>query len=147
MGDKMPVKNFEFVSLETKRYAAINERASNVRIDTNSTVTLITAQGGNSASVEFRFTANYTGLGLIKIEGKIAYETENASGLSQEWQSTGKMPDAVANELHNAIMSNCIPEAVILARDTRLPPPIPLPKVNVGKGTPGKQHSSGMEVA
>jgi hypothetical protein len=41
------------------------------------------------------------------------------------------MPNDVATEIHTTIMNNCIPEAMLLARDIRLPPPIPMPKVNI----------------
>jgi len=41
------------------------------------------------------------------------------------------------------IMTNCIPEAVLLARELRLPPPIPIPQVNVAQqpGKPAKGRS------
>ncbi len=56
------------------------------------------------------------------------------------------MPPAIANEIHTVIMTNCIPEAVILARELRLPPPIPIPQVNVAQ--PGKaSRARGPEVA
>ena len=56
------------------------------------------------------------------------------------------MPNEVANEIHTTIMSVCIPEAVVIARDLRLPPPIPLPQVSVPGQPPPSKHS-GMEVA
>jgi hypothetical protein len=53
------------------------------------------------------------------------------------------MPPDVAQEIHTVIMTNCIPEAVLLARELRLPPPIPIPQVNVPQqpGKPSKGRS------
>ncbi len=115
----------------------------NVRVDHNSTVTQVILKDDELASVEFRFTANYTGIGIIKIEGSLQYEG-NAVSLSEMWSKAGKMPNEVASEIHTAIMNSCIQESVIIAKDLRLPPPIPLPVVNIKSG--GKR-SSGIEVA
>ena len=58
------------------------------------------------------------------------------------------MPDEMAQEIHRAVMTTCIPESVLLARDLRIPPPIPLPQINVKgqeKGAP-KKDQFGFEV-
>jgi hypothetical protein len=140
----MPVKHFELSSIDVKRFTKRGEKVGQVRIDHNSTVTLITELNDKEANIDFRFTANYSGLGFIKIEGRMIYEGE-AAKIAKEWSSTGKMPNNIVNEVHTTIMSNCIPEAVILAKEVRLPPPIPMPKINVQSGKASK--SSGMEVA
>ena len=67
--------------------------------------------------------------------------------LARLWTGTQQMPNEVATEVHTVIMSNCIQEAVMIARDLRLPPPIPMPSVNIpAQPPPGKQRQ-GMEVA
>ncbi len=139
----MPVKVLELLSIDAKRFAKSGERFRNVRVDHNSTVTQVVPIDETLASVEFRFTANYTGVGVIKIEGSLQYEGDAAS-LATMWSKSGKMPNEVASEIHTAIMNSCIQESVIIARDLRLPPPIPLPVVNIKSG--GKK-SSGVEVA
>jgi len=54
----------------------------------------------------------------------------------------------MAGEVHTAIMRTCMPEAVMISRTLKLPPPIPIPPVPVGKQKKkGKTVSSGMEVA
>ncbi len=141
--DSMPIKFFELNAIDGKRFTKPGEVIRNVRIDHNSTVTLITEKSDREANVDFRFTANYTGIGVIKIEGSLIYEGD-ATSVARQWASKGNMPDDVASEIHTTIMTNCIPEAVMIARDLRLPPPIPVPQVNVkGKGKP----STGVEVA
>ncbi|MCK5548885.1 MAG: hypothetical protein KAI64_07700 [Thermoplasmata archaeon] len=140
----MPIKHFELSGIDVKRFIKRGEKVGQVRIDHNSTVTLITEVNDKEANIDFRFTATYSGLGFIKIEGRMIYEGE-AAKLAKEWSTSGKMPNEVANEVHTTIMSNCIPDAVILAKEVRLPPPLPIPKINIqaGKGKP----SSGIEVA
>ncbi len=139
----MPVRSLELSSIDAKRFAKTGERVRNVRVDHNSTVTQVTSLDDNMAGIEFRFTANYTGIGVIKIEGSLRYEGDAAS-LSQRWSQEGKMPSKVASEIHTAIVSACIQESVVIAKDLRLPPPIPLPVVNIKSGG---RKSSGVEVA
>ncbi len=159
----MVVKTFEFSSVDGRRFVKPTDRwvnlrvdhnstvtliselgdrqASkptdrwvNLRVDHNSTVTLISELGDRQASVDFRFTANYHAseavVGLIQIEGNLLWEGD-ARALAKSWSVGGQMPPEVAQEIHTVIMSNCIPEAVILARELRLPPPVPIPQVNV----------------
>ncbi len=121
----------------------------NLRIDHNSTVTLITELNEHEASVDFRFTANYKAveevIGLIRIEGRIVYEGA-AKNLVRQWTGTNQMPNEVAHEIHTVIMTNCIPEAVMIARDLRLPPPIPMPMVNLPPQQQQGKPQKGMEV-
>lgn len=135
----MTIRSFEFSAMDGRRFTKVGERSPNLRVDHNSTVTLITELAQNQASVDFRFTANYRAaeavIGLIQIEGNLTWEGD-AKALAKGWSSSGQMPPEAATEIHSVIMSNCIPEAVILARDLRLPPPIPIPAVNIPQ--PGK---------
>jgi len=142
----MPIKYFEMSSIDARRFSKPGEKPRNVRVDHNSTVTLITEMNDREASVDFRFTANYVGIGVIKIEGHIIVEGD-ASAIAQQWSTENKMPDDVANEIHGVIMSNCLPEAVMIARDIRLPPPIPMPQVKVGQQGQAQPSSTGVEVA
>ena len=141
----MPVKSVDITSIDAKRFSKRGERVVNVRIDNNSTVTLITEINEKEANIDFRYTANYGGIGVIKIEGTIMFEGD-ASSLANKWGQTGNMPDEVASEIHTAIMRTCVPEAVLISRDLKLPPPMPMPQVNISKKK-SKKPSSGMEVA
>lgn len=136
----MPIKSFELAHVDGRRFVKPTDRWVNLRVDHNSTVTLISELGDRQASVDFRFTANYHAseavVGLIQIEGNLQWEGD-AKALVKGWSASGQMPPEVAQEIHTVIMSNCIPEAVILARELRLPPPIPIPQVNI-QPPPGK---------
>ena len=133
-------------SIDARRFSKAGEKHTNIRIDHNSSITQITEMNDKEASIEFRFTANYTGIGVIKIEGRLVFEGDGPM-IAQMWATEHKMPDDVANQVHGAIMNNCLPEAVMLARDIRLPPPIPMPQVKVGGQGQKAKPSSGIEVA
>jgi hypothetical protein len=144
----MPIRSFDFSSVDGRRFVKPTDRWQNLRVDHNSTVTLISEVDPKQASVNFRFTANYRAaeavVGLIQIEGTLVWEGD-AKGLVREWSGSGQMAPDAANEIHTVIMSNCIPEAVILARELRLPPPIPIPQVNV-QAPPKPSKQRGPEV-
>src|SRR3989449_6269811 len=145
----MAIKTFELSTIDGRRLERVGQRMVNVRIDHNSTVTLITESSEREATVDFRFTANYRAVeevvGVIRIEGSLVYEGKGRE-VARQWSASGQMPNDVANEIHTTIMTVCIPEAVVIARDLRLPPPIPIPQVSVPAPTPPSKHS-GMEVA
>ncbi len=142
----MPVKGFELIALDGKRFFKAGDRLGNVRIDNNGTVTLVTEVTEREAAVDFRFTTNYRAveevIGMIRIEGKVIFEGD-AKGIVRAWSGQGRMPDDVATEVLNVIMSNCIPEATMIARDLRLPPPIPIPPVQVQTQAPPPAKGKG----
>ena len=82
--------------------------------------------------IDFQYTASYGAVGVIKIEGSLVYQGDDANKISKEWRSTRKMPNQIASQFHTAVMHACVPEAVGLAKDLALPPPIPLPQVKLG---------------
>ncbi len=145
----MTIKAFDISTIDARRLAKVSPKVQNLRIDHNSTVTLIQEVGEREANVDFRFTANYRAaeevVGIIRIEGTLVYEGKGRE-VARQWSSNGQMPNDVANEIHGSIMTICIPEAVVVARDLRLPPPIPIPQVNIPSAPP-QQKGRGMEVA
>ncbi len=141
----MQVKSFETSVIEAKRFGKHGERVANIRIDQNSNIIQIVKTQPDLASIDFRFTANYVGMGFIKIEGQMIVSGE-VDQLITDWSKDGNMSPDDANVVHNTIVSNCLPTALLVARDIKLPPPFPLPRVNVQK-KPEHKHSDGMEVA
>ncbi len=143
----MAIKNFELTAIDAERYSKKGEGKKNVKINHNSSVTKIERIDDRTNSIDFRFTANYSGMGIIKIEGSFDHVGEYPN-LAKKWRKENKTPNEVAKEIHSTIIKNCIPQSVVIAKDLRLPPPIPLPKVNVQKkGNETKPSKGGMEVA
>ncbi len=120
------IKSFELSSIEAKSYLKGENPPTEIRIDTNSTVTEIRAIDGKQAFIDFRFTANYYGLGIISMEGTLIWEGD-VSRLEKEWKNNHKLPDDSVTEIHSVIVNSCIIESVIISKEIRLPPPIPLP--------------------
>ncbi|MGQ9583053.1 MAG: hypothetical protein ACUVV6_06015 [Thermoplasmatota archaeon] len=141
----MTVRDVEFISIEGRRFTKRREVVGQVKIDTNSTVTLVTELSPREADVDFRLAISYGSLGVMKIEGRMIFEGDAAS-LSREWHARHSMPTEMANEIHTSILHSCIPETVLLAKELGLPPPIPLPKVNIQEQKKPSSPSS-MEVA
>jgi hypothetical protein len=142
----MKIRNIQLKAIEARRYVGLKERPKHVRIDHNSTVTRIEEIKDNQANLDFQYTASYGPVGMIKLEGSLIYEHDDAKKISKEWNQTRKMPNQIASHIHTAVMHACVPEAVSIAKDLGLPPPIPLPQVRLG-ADPKKGKVEGPEVA
>src|SRR2546425_2923277 len=103
----MPIKTFEFSSVDGRRFVKPTDRWVNLRVDHNSTVTLISELGDRQASVDFRFTANYhaseAGVGLIQIEGNLPWGWD-ATTLVKNRSSRGQSTPAGAQSIHTVTM-------------------------------------------
>jgi len=142
----MRIRNMEVRSIEAKRYIKDLSKPMNIRIDHNSSVVGFTHMAKNEAHVEFEYITSYGAIGVIKFEGDFVFEDENAREIAERWQSKKNMPNEVASQIHTAIMHYCLPQAVMLARELKLPPPIPLPQIKFEKEGKGKK-TFGPEVA
>ena len=136
----MKIRNMQLKSIEARRYTKLNERPQKIRIDHNSNITNMQDEKKGEAIIDFQYTASYGSVGVIKIEGQLIYENKDAKQISNEWNDKRKIPDEIASNLHTAIMHACVPEAVGIAKDLALPPPIPLPQVHLGN-KPTKSQS------
>lgn len=141
----MKIRNIQLKSIEARRYINRNERPKQIRIDHNSTVTQIYDIKANQTTIDFQYTASYGPVGMIKLEGSLLYEADDAKKIANEWKNTRKMPNQIASQIHTAVMHACVPEAVGIAKDLGLPPPIPLPQVRIGASP--KKGQAGPEVA
>lgn len=84
--------------------------------------------------VEFKFTADYDpDVAKIAVEGSLTYyeKPDKVKECVDKWKKDKKMPDDILNDVLNSIVTKCNLEALFLAREVNLPPPIQLPKVQV----------------
>ncbi len=147
MEHDMLIKTLKLKSIEARRYMEPDEKPRQIRIDHNSQISQVSSMLEKHLTIEFQYTASYGPIGMIKIEGTIYCEENDAKQLAKEWQDTRKLPDQFASLIHTAVMHACVPEAVGIAKDLGLPPPIPLPQVQLSSDAKKGQSHSGMEVA
>jgi hypothetical protein len=141
----MIIKTIKLKAIEARRYVDPDEKPRQIRIDHNSQITQVMQSGEKNLTIEFQYTASYGPIGMIKLEGTLLCEEDTAKQIAKEWLDTRKMPDQFASHIHTAVMHGCVPEAVGIAKDLGLPPPIPLPQVKLSSNA--KQSQGGMEVA
>jgi hypothetical protein len=141
----MKIRNIQLKSIEARRYINRSERPKQIRIDHNSTITQIYDIKDNQATIDFQYTASFGPVGMIKLDGSLMYEDNDARKIANSWKNTRKMPNQTASQIHTAVMHACVPEAVGIAKDLGLPPPIPLPQVRLGASP--KKGQAGPEVA
>ncbi len=126
----MAVLGVVLKATEARRFQD-GQPSGQVRIDHNSNISLVEAEGNDRIRVDFAYTTSYGALGVVKVEGSLRVGVEDAPGVAAAWGDKRNLPPATAQQVHSAIMNTCIPEAVGLAKNIRLPPPIPLPQVKI----------------
>ncbi len=127
----MTVLNVVFKTVEARRYQDPTGAPVQLRIDHNSHLSLVEADG-DVLSVEFTFTTSYGAMGVIKFEGRLQLRTPEAKAPAEQYGKDRNLPPAIAQQVHSAILQAGVPEAVGLSKMIRLPPPIPLPQVKIG---------------
>jgi len=145
----MPIKSFELVSIDAKRFSKLGERIPHLRVDNNTAVTSVSVISEKEAQMDFRFTISYVGVGMIKIEGRLVWEGD-AKPIATQWSQTNALPNEIFGPVLQAIFGNCMPSAVVSARDLGLPPPLPPPQIQQMKPMKepsGKDKGRSMEVA
>jgi len=143
----MLIKTIKLKSIEARRYVEPDDKPRQIRIDHNSQISQVINNAEKHLTIEFQYTASYGPIGMIKLEGTIVCEDPEAKQLAKEWLDTRKLPDQIASNIHTAVMHTCVPEAVGIAKDLGLPPPIPLPQVRLGADPKKGQSQSGVEIA
>lgn len=127
----MPNVNVVLKAVEARRYQDPQGQVK-LRIDHNSHISLVQAQGPDRLDVEFQFTTSYGAFGVVKTEGTLIMQDAGMGKHAEEWTTTRKLPPAIAQQVHSTILQACVVEAVGLSKTVRLPPPIPLPQVQSG---------------
>ena len=88
----------------------------------------------DAVKFNFEFTSNYEPkIATITLNGSLVYLEKPAKveELTKGWKKDKKVPKEVMTAVLNSILARCNIEALVLAREVNLPPPIPMPKVRV----------------
>lgn len=137
----------QFRAIEARRFQ--DQAQAQVRVQHDTQIQSVEARG-TALVVRFAFTTQFGGLGVVRIEGDaIATELPAApADLAQQHAESQKLPDDVMQPLLQTILAQGVTEAVVLSREVRLPPPMPLPQVKrTTTGGSTNEPVSGMDAA
>lgn len=84
----------------------------------------------------FEFTSKYEpAIGAILFEGELLYleDTKKVKEILSSWKKDKKIPKEIMAGLLNTILTKCNVQALILSQEVNLPPPIPMPKVQLAE--------------
>lgn len=129
----MAIKEFALTAVEARRFNTSPKfKTKQVKIDHSNTITNIAITEPGNAKIQFRYTVSYQGLGQVVLEGQLTYEGELVD-LEETWNKDQRMPNKVAEQVHNTILSNGSFEVMLMARKLKLPPPIrmEIPRITV----------------
>jgi hypothetical protein len=82
----------------------------------------------------FEYKSKYEpGFAEIELGGIILYLTDdkNAKEILDAWEKEKKVKKDVAEKIINAILTKCNIQSIILSNTVNLPPPVPMPHVNI----------------
>ena len=82
----------------------------------------------------FEFTSKYEpSIGTILFEGEVLYldEPKKIKEILAAWKKDKKISGEIMANLLNTILTKCNVQALILSQEINLPPPIPMPKVQM----------------
>ena len=132
------IVGFGFTKLSAER-----KEAAKGKIDINNNVTIKDVQEDNLHLGKdkqniirfiFEFTSKYEpNIGIILFEGELLFmeESKKIKEILGSWKKDKKVPKELMGGLLNTILTKCNVQALILSQEVNLPPPIPLPKVQI----------------
>ena len=134
------IVGFGFTKLSAEKH-----EAAKGKIDINNNVSVKEAKedsfsmGKDRQSIIkfiFEFTSKYEpSIGTILFEGEVLYldEPKKIKEILNSWKKDKKIPSEIMANLLNTILTKCNVQALILSQEINLPPPIPMPRVEVSK--------------
>ena len=134
------IVGFGFTKLNAER-----KEAAKGKIDINNNVTIKDVQEDNFSLGKdkqnvlrfiFEFTSKYEpSIGTILFEGELLYmeEPKKIKEILSGWKKDKKISKDIMAGLLNTVLTKCNVQALILSQEINLPPPIPMPKVQVAE--------------
>lgn len=109
--------------------------SNNVIIDdvTQSNITL-GSQSQDGLKFSFVYKSAYDpDFGSIELSGTLVFleEPKKTKEILAGWTKDKVLPPEVMKNTMNAILGRCNIQALLLSKEINLPPPVPLPKVNI----------------
>lgn len=134
----MPVVGLQFDKIFVEKHSPVKGKVTvnnNVAIqDVEKADVAIGASKQSALKFRFEFTANYEPkIATMILNGTLTFfETpEKSADIVKSWKKDKNVPKEVMSSVLNTILARSNVEAMVLSREVNLPPPIPLPKVNM----------------
>lgn len=134
----MTIVSFNFLSMNAEKKNAIKGK---VNINNNVTIKDVEEKdlslGVNkqqSLRFIFEFISKYDpNVGSITLTGDVLFieEAKKIKEILDGWKKNKKLPKEVTSKVLNTILLKCNVQALILSEQLNLPPPIPLPKIQI----------------
>ena len=134
----MPIFGFNYIKIDVEKKKSVK---GNVNIHNNVTIKNveksdvdISNDKQQVARFNFEFTSKYEPeIGKIVLGGNILYldEQKKIKEILDTWKKEKRVEKELMTTILNTILAKCNIQALILSESVNLPPPIPLPKVEV----------------
>ena len=138
----MAIVGFNFTRMHAERRAAIRGRLNinnNITIKDVQEADLAFGKSNESAlRFMFEFTSTYEPkAGEIVMQGELIdmVESKDVKEVMDSWKKKKQVPQQTMTRILTTILNRCNIQALVLSRDINLPPPIPMPRVNVQEAT------------
>ena len=132
------IVGFSFTKINAEKLSLIKGK-----IDINNNVTIKNVEQADfslgkkkqdALKFIFEFASKYEpSIGSISFEGEIIYvsEPKSTKEILDAWSKEKKIEKDLMASILNTILTKCNVQALILSQEINLPPPIPMPKVNI----------------
>ena len=134
----MAIVGFTFTKILAERKETANEKISinnNVSVlNVEESKLPVGSQTQDALKISFMFTTQYDpGLGSIELHGNLISlgDAKELKEVLSDWNKNKKLSADMMKTVLTTVLSKCNIQALIMSRDVQLPPPVPLPRVNV----------------
>ncbi len=134
----MAIVGFNFTSVNAQRK---NDVKGKVNINNNVAIKSVEEKDLNLGSNKqkslkfvFEFISKYNpDIGSVTLVGDVLLieEAKKIKEIMDQWNKEKKLPKDVTTKVLNTVLGRCNIQALIMSEKINLPPPIPLPKVQV----------------
>ena len=145
----MPAKGFQLLAIEAKRHQKSTPQKQ-VRIDHNTTVLSVKKKSSKHMLVEMRYTVSYGLLGIVQLDCEVGYGDDiGIDKAVKKWEREHKLPDKIAEAVHNRTLAQGSFEVLNIAKKLNLPPPfkVEIPQIKIGKKAENTGKNDSPEIA
>ena len=139
--------NFNKINIERKQ-----SHKGNVNISNNVAIKSIDIKDidlsdkkKQALNFQFEFTSKYTPeLASLVIQGEVISvdDQKKSKDILTKWSKDKKIDPEIIAPVLNAALNKCNIKALELSDDFNLPPPVPLPRVNIERGKSGGEQKN-----